>query len=82
MCAVLFSPIGNTDPIRGFRDGAWLHICRVYRPRVCVVYLTAEMCRREKVVEADGRPKDLYARTLALLNHHLFGDDAERYIQL
>ena len=52
---VLFSPIGNTDPIRGFRDGAWLHICRIYQPRVCVVYLTAEMCRREAVVEEDSR---------------------------
>lgn len=79
---VLFSPIGNTDPIRGFRDGAWLHICRIYQPRVCVVYLTAEMCRREAVVEEDGRPKDLYARTLALLNNHLYGEDTERYIQL
>lgn len=79
---VLFSPIGNTDPIRGFRDGAWLHICRIYQPRVCVVYLTAEMCRREAVVEEDGRPKDLYARTLALLNNHLYGEDTERYILL
>ena len=82
MGRVLFSPIGNTDPIRGFHDGAWLHICRHYRPHTCVVYLTAEMCRRENIIEADGSRKDLYARTLRLLNEHLYGDQAGSYIQL
>lgn len=79
---VLFSPIGNTDPIRGNYDGSWLHICRYYQPRVSVIYLTAEMCRKEDAKEADGRRKDIYARTLNLLNQHLFGDDAARYIRL
>ena len=79
---VLFSPIGNTDPVRGFRDGAWLHICRVYRPRMSVIYLTADMCRKEDVIEADGSRKDLYVRTIELLNKHLFGGERERYIQL
>lgn len=79
---VLFSPVGNTDPIRGCHDGAWLHICRVYQPKVTRIYLSAEMCRRENVVEEDGQRKNLYARTLRLLNQHLFGDRAERYIQL
>ena len=82
MGRVLFSPIGNSDPIRGFHDGPWLHICRHYQPHTCIVYLTAEMCRREKVIEADGNRKDLYARTLQLLNEYLFGDRTERYIQL
>lgn len=82
MSYVLFSPIGNTDPIRGFRDGAWLHICRMYRPRACVIYLSSDMCRKEDIIESDGRRKDLYVRTLALLNRHLYGDQAERYIQL
>ena len=79
---VLFSPIGNTDPIRGFRDGAWLHICRHYRPHTCVIYLSAEMCRKENVIESDGNRKNLYERTMALLNRHMYGDQAERYIQL
>lgn len=79
---VLFSPIGNTDPVRGFRDGAWLHICRMYQPLACVIYLSADMCRKEDIIESDGSRKDLYVRTLALLNRHLYGDQAERYIQL
>ena len=79
---VLFSPIGNTDPVRGFRDGAWLHICRVYRPRACVIYLSADMCKKEDVIESNGRRKDLYVRTMGLLNQHLYGNQAERYIQL
>ena len=82
MGSVLFSPIGNTDPIRGFHDGAWLHICRHYQPHTCFVYLTAEMCRREDVIEADGNRKDLYARTLRLLNAHLYGDQTDSYIKL
>ena len=82
MSYVLFSPIGNTDPIRGFHDGSWLHICRHYRPRVCVIYLSAEMCRRENVVEADGSRKNLYGRTLLLLNQSLFGDQTEQYIEM
>ena len=79
---VLFSPIGNTDPVRGFRDGAWLHICRMYQPRACVIYLSADMCKKEDIIESDGRRKDLYVRTMGLLNRHLFGEQAERYIQL
>lgn len=36
MTRVLFSPIGGTDPISNCRDGAMLHICRVYKPGYCV----------------------------------------------
>ena len=36
----LFSPVGNTDPIRYFYDGSMLHICRVYEPDVVVLYLS------------------------------------------
>lgn len=82
MSYILFSPIGNTDPIRNYRDGAWLHICRHYRPRLAVIYLSAEMCRKEDVIEPDGRRKDLYVRTLDLLNRHLYGDHVEEYIRL
>ena len=32
MKKILFSPIGGTDPISNFRDGAMLHICRIYKP--------------------------------------------------
>lgn len=40
---VLFSPIGGTDPISNFRDGAMLHICRVYQPKYVYLYLSKEM---------------------------------------
>ena len=42
---ILFSPIGGTDPISNFRDGAFLHICRHYQPDKVYLYLSAEMCR-------------------------------------
>jgi CRISPR type III-A/MTUBE-associated protein Csm6 len=41
---ILFSPLGMTDPIRGFRDGAMLHICRVYQPEKVYFYMTQEIC--------------------------------------
>ena len=44
MKKILFSPVGGTDPISNFRDGALLHICRVYQPDVVYLYLSKEMC--------------------------------------
>ena len=41
---VLFSAIGSTDPISNCRDGAMLHICRVYQPEKIYLYLSKEMC--------------------------------------
>lgn len=41
---VLFSPVGGTDPITNFRDGAMLHICRHYLPDKVYLYLSKEMC--------------------------------------
>ena len=34
---ILFSCMGTSDPVRGYRDGPMLHIIRHYRPdRICV----------------------------------------------
>lgn len=44
MKKILFSPIGGTDPISNFRDGAMLHICRIYKPDIVYLYLSKEMC--------------------------------------
>ena len=44
MMKVLFSPVGGTDPITNFRDGAMLHICRHYLPDKVYLYLSKEMC--------------------------------------
>ena len=32
----LFSPVGNTDPIKYFHDGSLLHICR---PARCCLFV-------------------------------------------
>ena len=34
----LFSPIGNTDPIKYLYDGSMLHRCRYYEPDVVYLY--------------------------------------------
>lgn len=44
MKKILFSPVGGTDPISNFRDGAMLHICRVYQPDKVYLYLSKEIC--------------------------------------
>lgn len=64
----LFSPVGNTDPIKYFRDGSLLHICRHYKPDVVYLYLSKEMVENH---DKDDR----YVRTLRLLEkslHHSF----------
>lgn len=46
---ILFSPAGDSDPVRSFRDGGMLHILRCYGPFDLVyVYLTADMEKKEK----------------------------------
>ncbi len=40
---ILFSPLGGTDPISNFRDGSMLHICRIYKPDIVILYLSKEM---------------------------------------
>ena len=39
----LFSPVGNTDPIKYFSDGSMLHICRVYQPDIVYLYMSQEI---------------------------------------
>lgn len=45
---VLFSPIGNSDPWRGQRDGAMLHIVRHYKPKKVVLYFTKSIFEGDK----------------------------------
>lgn len=64
----LFSPIGNTDPIKYFYDGSMLHICRYYKPDVVYLYLSKEMMENHR---KDNR----YVLTLECLGellHHKF----------
>ncbi len=36
---ILFSPVGMTDPIRYFKDGAMLNIIRNYAPDIVYLYM-------------------------------------------
>ncbi|GAB1476810.1 hypothetical protein MASR2M70_16460 [Bacillota bacterium] len=40
---VLFTCVGSTDPVRGLRDGAMLHIVRHYHPEKVYMVLSKEM---------------------------------------
>lgn len=44
---ILYSPVGDTDPIRYFRDGGVLHIIRHYQIDMAVLFLSAEMTVKE-----------------------------------
>lgn len=48
MARVLFSPIGDTDPIRNCYDGACLHIVRHYHPDKVILFLTKSMSDMER----------------------------------
>ena len=39
---ILFTCMGTSDPVRGYRDGPMLHILRWYRPEKVWVFLTEE----------------------------------------
>ncbi len=46
---ILFTPAGDTDPVRGYRDGAILHILRHYPPvDKVILFLTKDMEGKEK----------------------------------
>lgn len=48
MARILFSPIGDTDPIRNCYDGACLHIVRHYHPDKAILFLTKSMSDMER----------------------------------
>lgn len=60
----LFSPIGNTDPIKYFHDGSMLHICRHYKPDIIYLYLSKEMM-------VNHRKDNRYIESIELLGKHL-----------
>lgn len=45
---ILYSAVGDTDPIRGYHDGAMLHILRHYHPDKIVLFLSKEMVEKEE----------------------------------
>lgn len=44
---ILFTPAGDTDPVRGFHDGAILHILRHYPTDKVILFLTKDMEEKE-----------------------------------
>lgn len=64
MKRILFSPIGNSDPVNAGYDGSWIHCCRKIKPDLTVIYLSAEMDEKEK-------SHQIYSRTLHLLNEKI-----------
>ncbi|KXT78671.1 CRISPR-associated protein Csm6 [Streptococcus sp. DD11] len=50
---VLISSAGDTDPIRGFRDGALLHIARKYRPdKIVIIYTERTALLHDRIAAA------------------------------
>ncbi len=48
---ILISGIGSTDPIKGQRDAALLHIARIYRPDRIVLVFSEEMLEKEAYIK-------------------------------
>lgn len=46
--SILYTPAGDTDPIRYCYDGAILHIIRTYHPSLVRIFLSAEMVKKEE----------------------------------
>jgi CRISPR type III-A/MTUBE-associated protein Csm6 len=46
---ILFSPLGMSDPTRGCHDGAFIHICRFYKPKKVYLYMSAEVCHFDEL---------------------------------
>lgn len=46
MC-ILYTPAGDTDPIRNFYDGPILHIIRTYHPTLVKIFLSKDMTKKE-----------------------------------
>lgn len=49
---ILYTPVGDTDPIRGCYDGGMLHIVRHYNPDMAILVLSKDMEQKE---ESDSR---------------------------
>lgn len=65
---ILFSPVGMTDPISHFHDGAMLHICRKYRPEKVLLYLSKEI---SEIHDKDDRYRHSISKLCELLGIHI-----------
>lgn len=66
---ILFTPAGDTDPVRNYHDGAILHILRHYPVDKVILFLPQEMDNKE-------RQGGIYTRGI----HHVKKDIAIEYV--
>lgn len=52
---ILFTPAGDTDPVRGYHDGAILHILRHYPADKVILFLTKDMEEKEAAMQCYTR---------------------------
>lgn len=52
---ILFTPAGDTDPVRGYHDGAILHILRHYPTDKVILFLTKDMEEKEAAMQCYTR---------------------------
>lgn len=52
---ILFTPAGDSDPVRGYRDGAILHILRHYPADKVILFLTKDMEEKEAAMQCYTR---------------------------
>lgn len=52
---ILFTSAGDTDPVRGYHDGAMLHILRHYGADKVIVFLTQDMENKENTMNCYTR---------------------------
>ncbi len=88
---ILFSPLGMTDPIQNFHDGAMLHICRYYDIDKVYLYMSKEVCENhdhdnrylyclDKLAENLGREiEHELIRKDELTDVHVFDDLINEY---
>ena len=72
---ILFSPVGMTDPVRYYRDGAMLNIIRNYAPDIVYLYMSKEILLHH---EADDRYRYTVGKLAELLGKEITVNIIER----
>ena len=75
---ILISAVSDSDPIRGFHDGALVHIARKYRPdKIIIVFSERTLEKKEKInkvilsIDTEYMPEIVYHRQI-ILNENVF----------
>jgi CRISPR type III-A/MTUBE-associated protein Csm6 len=76
---VLFSAIGDSDPLREDYDGPVLHIVRKYRPETVHLFLTAEMGRRDRDTNCYEKAIHYLSPECKVIKHYSEIEDASNF---